>query len=138
MLTEPLPFGLRHREPERVFPLQPRVLQCLFCPCESRGGLGVPSLFSQLARQRYEEAEPILEVVELRLAHQPIPIQVGVGECHPHQRLDYTCVEVRRLERAKKQFRWIEALTAPTVGKPWISQRGQGRGRGIVAQWSRR
>jgi hypothetical protein len=80
MLTEPTPFRFRHGRPKGIFPLESRVLQCMLRLDEPRNRLGVFIPLRKLARQRHEKTESILQIVELGLPNEPLPIQVRVRQ----------------------------------------------------------
>lgn len=134
MLAKPLPFSVGHRGPKRVLPLQARAFQRLLRPREWSDGLSTTVLFRQLPGQCHQEAKAVLEILDLGLAHDPVPIQVGVCHRDPDQGLHQARIEICRLEGAMQHLRRVEALPRLAVRESGITERGQGGSRRIVGQ----
>jgi hypothetical protein len=63
---------------------------------------------SKLRSQSHHVSQPVLNVMQLGLLDQPLPIQVWEVQREPRQRLDHTGWEFVLAQRREQHCRWIE------------------------------
>lgn len=79
MLSQPLGLCFRQaRAPEYVLTYEPAPLHELFDCVEFFRRNTIPAPLGKLTRQRYNKAQPILEIHSLDAVEQPCPVKVGI------------------------------------------------------------
>ena len=127
MLSKPSSFRLRERGAKRALGCQSRPLQD-----GTGGGKLRPDFCATLAlghggRERHQETQAVLQVVDLGLPHQPRPVEIGVGHEHPDEPLDDARVQIRRTQAAKHHLGGIPAFAAPRAfGESVVAEGRQG------------
>jgi hypothetical protein len=96
--------------------------------CRQRTSAGIVSTaLGEPSRQAHHEAQAILQVVELRLSHHPVPVEVRVMEDHPWKRLDQACLEIVLGQSSQQDLArvlWLPG-TRTQIGEPGIAQPGE-------------
>src|SRR5947208_10970132 len=74
---------------QSVFADQASAIENLLHLVKPTRGHDIATLLPHLPRQSDDESEPVLDVSHLGLAYQPLPIEIGIFDSQPGQRLEH-------------------------------------------------
>ena len=126
MLAQPTAFGIGHRLAERILPLQPRTVQCLLLFRELLRRLILSAKLRQLPGNGHEKSEAVLEIGDLGLSKEPVPIEIRIRDQHPGQRIDHARVDVTVAEDPQQKLRRIQQGPLSKIGETGIADRTEG------------
>ena len=113
MLPQPSAFRIRERGPEGALGCQTGPLQNVARGRKLRPGLCETLALGNGGRERNQETQAVLQVVDLGMPNQPRPVEVNVGHEHPDEPLDDARVQIRRPQAAKHDLGGVPAFAAP-------------------------
>src|SRR5579871_415420 len=121
--AQPIPLHLRDRlVAERIFLHQPRTVQHARILLQPPRPRPIFMLLRNLLRHRGNEPQPVLQVVQLCVLHQPIPIHVRIPRRKPRQSLDDARIKIGFFQRVRQHFRRIVPRFASQIRKSRIAQ----------------